>query len=403
MHRTVSASGDHDALERGSAHLHVTDRFHPAGRVARSRSEPSAPIASSTSRMPVRPGFRPTQGHVTRHPGREAASARKNAAELRSPGIRMPKGCSGAGCTVTAAPSVDHVDAAHAQHSLGVVAGRQRLDDRGRSVSGKSGQQDCRLHLGARHGRLPGEASSSALARARAAAPFPRGDTSTLAPMARSGSATRRIGRRRSEASPSRVASTSAPASAPARSRIVVPELAQSSTLSGLRRLMPTPAPSSAYRVGWKVAHPHTACAEAGCSGKDIGCGRPVADIAAAAGQRSEDQRSMGDRLVAWNGDCHRRFATPARRAPRSSRSRRRIADHRPRGIAPPQRRHLPARLRWRRGAPIRPRRPPRDRATRSDARASTGRSRGRAESGSDGAPNRAARSHRPRSRAGRR
>jgi hypothetical protein len=48
----------------------------------------------------VRPGLRVTLGQVTRQPRRPAARARKNAAELRSPGTRMPKGCSGAGVIV---------------------------------------------------------------------------------------------------------------------------------------------------------------------------------------------------------------------------------------------------------------------------------------------------------------
>ena len=55
--------------------------------------------------MPVRPGLSPTPVQRTRHPGREATSARKNAAELRSPGTRNPKGSRGPGCTVTSAPA----------------------------------------------------------------------------------------------------------------------------------------------------------------------------------------------------------------------------------------------------------------------------------------------------------
>ncbi len=74
----------------------------------------------------------------------------------------------------------------------------------------------------------------------------PSGDAAIAAPIARSGSTTRSIGRLRNEASPSRVASHSLPASTPASRRMVVPELPQSSTLSGLRMLTPTPAPSSA-------------------------------------------------------------------------------------------------------------------------------------------------------------
>ncbi len=52
---------------------------------------------------------------------------------------------------------------------------------------------------------------------------------STVAPMRRSGSATRRIGRRVSDASPPRSVSNGRPASRPMSSRMVVPELPQSS------------------------------------------------------------------------------------------------------------------------------------------------------------------------------
>ena len=54
---------------------------------------------------------------------------------------------------------------------------------------------------------------------------------STRAPMATSGSAMRRIGRRRSESSPSRTVVPSPAATSPERSRIVVPELPQSTAV----------------------------------------------------------------------------------------------------------------------------------------------------------------------------
>ena len=84
-------------------------------------------------------------------PGRDAASARKNAAELRSPGTRSPKGSSGPGWTVTSDPFDTTRDPAHAEHPLGVVAGRHRFDDRGRPVGREPGEQDGRFHLRARH------------------------------------------------------------------------------------------------------------------------------------------------------------------------------------------------------------------------------------------------------------
>ncbi len=59
--------------------------------------------------------------------------------------------------------------------------------------------------------------------------------SSKRAPISASGVVTRRIGRRRSEASPVSVARKRWPASRPSRSRVVVPELPQSSVRSGAR------------------------------------------------------------------------------------------------------------------------------------------------------------------------
>src|ERR1700682_672200 len=65
---------------------------------------------------------------------------------------------------------------------------------------------------------------------------------SILAPMVRSGSTTRAIGRRRSDVSPSKVADTQLPARRPSISRMVVPELAQSSgPCGGGNDLQPPP------------------------------------------------------------------------------------------------------------------------------------------------------------------
>ena len=64
-----------------------------------------------------------------------------------------------------------------------------------------------------------------------------------VAPMRVSGSATRFIGRRRSESSPVSSVQNGWPASTPSSSRTVVPELPQSTTSSGSTR-PPGPAPA---------------------------------------------------------------------------------------------------------------------------------------------------------------
>ena len=112
--------------------------------------------------------------------------------------------------------------------------------------------------------------------------------------MRRSGSTTRRTGRRRSEASPVSTESPGTPASTPASSRRLVPELPQSMTSSGSREplgrrhhhLAPSsrtraPSRSTAFHVEW------TSSARS----------RP-AHAGLALGQRGEEQRPVRDRLV---------------------------------------------------------------------------------------------------------
>src|SRR2546430_1906667 len=74
-----------------------------------------------------------------------------------------------------------------------------------------------------------------------------------LAPIFRNGSTTRAIGRRLSDASPSRVADTRLPARTPARRRVVVPEFAQSSGPCGVenpRGEIRSPHPDPSPRAG---------------------------------------------------------------------------------------------------------------------------------------------------------
>ena len=78
-----------------------------------------APMAVSTSRMPVRPGLSPIPRQRTRQRGRAAASAMKNAAELMSPGTRRPNGSRRAGRSVTDSPSASR-SAAHARRRRSV-------------------------------------------------------------------------------------------------------------------------------------------------------------------------------------------------------------------------------------------------------------------------------------------
>ena len=68
--------GDGDAVQLRPADLDVADRLHPAGRGAPPRCTASAPIASSTVRMPVRPGLSANPG-AAHAPARARRSQRQ--------------------------------------------------------------------------------------------------------------------------------------------------------------------------------------------------------------------------------------------------------------------------------------------------------------------------------------
>ena len=118
------------------------------------------------------------------------------------------------------------------------------------------------------------------------------------APIARSGSTTRAIGRRRSDSSPSSTERNGRPASRPVSTRIVVPELAQSTTPSGSAQRV------DARRRDGRGARRDPLIRDAeeleAASGRgDVGAGREVGDRAAPVGERGEQQRAVRDRLVA--------------------------------------------------------------------------------------------------------
>ena len=89
--------------------------------------------------------------------------------------------------------------------------------------------------MSALSGRAPRTASGSRLPSRR---------PTTVAPMRRSGSATRSMGRLRRESSPVSTVQKGWPASTPTSRRALVPELPQSITLSGSVRPL-TPVPST--------------------------------------------------------------------------------------------------------------------------------------------------------------
>ena len=100
----------------------------------------------------MRVGFVPRPRAVTSEPGSAAAPQRKKAAEEMSPGHVHLAAAQARGADGHPEP-VDAEVGPHApEHPLGVVAGERRLlDHRSRPSAPQAGQQDGRLHLGARH------------------------------------------------------------------------------------------------------------------------------------------------------------------------------------------------------------------------------------------------------------
>ena len=214
-----------------------------AGRRSRSTSTCTrAPKRRRTPRSAVRVGFRPTSSISMREPGRAAAATSQKAADEKSPGTTSVRPCRRwPPVTETVRPSTRDVAAERRQRPLRVVARRGRLGDAGRAVGVQAGEQHGALDLGARH-RRAGARWRAARVPWIVSGGWPS-VASMRAPIRSSGSITRRIGRRDSDASPISVAVNGWPARTPASRRIVVPELPASSGPAG-ERSCPKPRPS---------------------------------------------------------------------------------------------------------------------------------------------------------------
>ena len=187
----------------------------PARLAARSRCR--APMSRAISRMPVRVGFMPTPRTVTREPATICAATSRNAAAERSPGISMSNAgilpSHPAGSSSTIVPTRAERHAERVQHPLGVIARERRLLEVRRAVGVEAREQERALHLRARDRALVLERAERLAVRERADAQRRRispafvgcGAPSMIAPRARSGPATRIIGRRVSDASPTSV------------------------------------------------------------------------------------------------------------------------------------------------------------------------------------------------------
>ena len=128
------------------------------------------------------------------------------------------------------------------QQPLGVVAARLVLDHGGGARRRQPGEQHRRLDLGRGHRRTVDDRHRIARTFNVSGKRPPVPTWSARAPMSRSGSSTRCIGRARSDASPSKAATIGQPATAPMTSLAPVPELPKSRAASGCAKpLTPTP------------------------------------------------------------------------------------------------------------------------------------------------------------------
>ena len=226
--------------ERGHFVLHVRDlvardrrrrerrrRARRGRRPARRTRSPvgttsmSAPMRRSTSTKPSRVGLSETSSITISEPGVIDAATTKNAADDGSPGTSRSNGSTARRARrATVRPSTVDRRAERGEHALGVVARRRGRHDLGRAVGLQPGEEQRRLHLRATRPasswRMPAQ---RAAADRRAARASPSSRPSTCAPIARSGSTTRAIGRSRSDASPVSTVRNGRPASTPGEHR----------------------------------------------------------------------------------------------------------------------------------------------------------------------------------------
>ena len=189
------------------------------------------------------------------------------------------------------------------QHQFGVVAARLGLDHGGDAGRGEPRQQHRGLDLGRGHRRAVDDRQgiARAMQRQRQAAALAC-CAPTLAPINSSGSSIRRIGRERSEASPSKTAVIGQPATAPITSRQPVPELPKSSGAGGCAK----PAtPDPAHRPGERPGPLHFGAQRPHRFGgiEHVFALEQARNPGFADRQRAQDQGPVRNRLVAGNAD----------------------------------------------------------------------------------------------------
>ena len=222
----------------------------------RSSRSIAAPISPSVAMRPARSGFIMTPSRITSEPGVTSAATSGNAAEDGSAGTTIGRGTSSgwptsvmrrpcAPCGSTRKTSVR----TWAPKWLSIFSVWSRVASP--SITTVSPGAERPAMSAADFTCADGTGGSNTMgigsrAPASVSGKRPSVEDSVRAPIRSSGSSTRRIGRLRKEASPSNVAVTGQPATAPSMSRQPVPELPKSSTVAGSAK-PPTPTPWTSH------------------------------------------------------------------------------------------------------------------------------------------------------------
>ena len=252
-----------------------------------------APISCSICNRPVRVGLMPTLRSRSRR-GRQDPRHQKKCG--RGKIRRHLDGVPVSGWPPSSAPSRPSAAARRRrrQHPLGVITRRGRLGHAGAPLGAQPRQQHGGLHLGAghRHGVV------DALQH-----PPPCIHTGgrpscvvMCAPICRSGAATRSMGRRISEASPTSVLAKGWPASSPIDRRMAVPALPMSSAAAAACSPRAAPLHDDAGRSGRSICTPSAAQCTRGRQA--VLAGEKAADARLARGDAAQHQRAMRNGFV---------------------------------------------------------------------------------------------------------
>ena len=186
------------------------------------------------------------------------------------------------------------------QHQFGVVAACLGLDHGGDAGRSEPRQQHRGFYLGRGHRRPVEDRQRIARAVEGQRQPAAFSLSPTRAPINSRGSSTRRIGRERSEASPSKTAVIGQPATAPITSRHPVPELPKSSGTCGSREACDADTAhlpgEIAGSLDLRAQRPHRLGGI-----EDVFALQQAGNAGFADRKRPQNQGTVRDRLVAGN------------------------------------------------------------------------------------------------------